>query len=33
MYPGHIENWLDFGYDLLIFLILVAFWLSEPGQI
>ena len=33
MYPGHLENWLDFGHRLLIFLILAAFWLSETGQI
>ena len=33
MYPDHLENWLDFGKRLLIFLILAAFWLSETGQI
>ena len=33
LYPDHLQNWLDYGYDLLIFLILVLFWLSETGQI
>ena len=33
MYPDHLENWLDFGHRLLIFLILAAFWLCETGQI
>ena len=33
MYPDHLENWLDFGHHLLIFLILEAFRLSETGQI
>ena len=33
MYPDHIQNWLDVGYGLLIFLILGLFWLSETGQI
>ena len=33
MYPDHIKNWLDYGYSLLIFLILMLFWLSETGQI
>ena len=33
MYPDHIENWLDFGHRLLIFLIFVAFSLKETGQI
>ena len=29
MYPDHLWNWLYFGHDLLIFLILVAFWLVK----
>ena len=29
----HIQNCLDYGYGLLIFLILALFWLSESGQI
>ena len=33
MHPDHLENWLDFGHCLLIFLILTAFWLIETGQI
>ena len=33
MSPEHLENWLDFGHRLLIFLILEAFWLGETGQI
>ena len=33
MYPDHLENWLDFGHRLLIFLVLAAFWFSETGQI
>ena len=33
MYPAHFENWIDFGHHLLIFIILVAFWLNETGQI
>ena len=33
LYPDHIQNWLDYGYGLVIFLILVLFWLSETGQI
>ena len=28
-----LQNWLDFGHHLLIFLILASFWLSETGQI
>ena len=32
MYPDHLQNWLDFSHGLLIFLILVAFWLSEMGE-
>ena len=33
MYLDHLENWLVYGYGLLIFLILALFWLSETGQI
>ena len=33
LYPDHLQNWLDFGYGLLIFFILVAFWFSETGHI
>ena len=33
LYPDHYQNWLDYGYGLVIFLILVQFWLSETGQI
>ena len=33
MHPDHLQNWLDVGHRLLIFLILAAFWLSETGQI
>ena len=33
MYLDHLQNWLDYGHSLLIFLILVLFWLSERGQI
>ena len=29
----HFQNWLVYGYSLLIFLILAPFWLSETGQI
>ena len=29
----HLQNWLVYGYGLLIFLILALFWLSETGQI
>ena len=32
LYPDHLQNWLDYGYGLVIFLILVLFWLSETGQ-
>ena len=32
-YLFHLHNWLDFGHHLLISLILMAFWLSETGQI
>ena len=33
MYPDHFQNWLDYGYSLLIFLILMLFWLGEMGKI
>ena len=33
LYPDHLQNWLDYGYGLVIFLILALFWLSEMGQI
>ena len=33
LYPDHLQNGLDYGYGLVIFLILVLFWLSETGQI
>ena len=33
MYLDHLQNWLDYGYSLLIFAILALFWLSETGQI
>ena len=33
LYPDHLQNWLDYGHSLVIFLILVLFWLSETGQI
>ena len=35
MYPDCLQNWLDFGHGLLIFLILVQLWLiySETGHI
>ena len=33
LYPDHLQNWLDYGHGLVIFLILVLFWLSETGQI
>ena len=33
LYPDHLQNWLAYGYGLVIFLILVLFWLSETGQI
>ena len=29
LYPDHIQNWLDYGYGLVIFLFLVLFWLGE----
>ena len=33
LYPDHLQNWPDYGYSLVIFLILVLFWLSETGKI
>ena len=33
IYLDHLQNWLVYGYSLLIFLILALFWLSETGQI
>ena len=33
MYLDHLQNWLVYGYGLLIFLILALFWLSETGRI
>ena len=33
MYLDHRQNWLVYGYGLLVFLILALFWLSETGQI
>ena len=33
MYPDNFQNWLDYGYSLYIFLILILFLLSETGQI
>ena len=33
MYPQHIQNGLNFGHGLLIFLVLASILLSETGQI
>ena len=33
MYLDHYQNWQDYSYGLLIFLILPLFWLSENGKI
>ena len=33
MHLDYLQNWLDYGYSLLIFLIFMLFWLSETGQI
>ena len=33
MYLDHLQNWLDYGHGLLIFLLLAPLWLSETGQI
>ena len=33
MHRDHLQNWLDYGLGLLIFLLLAPLWLSETGQI
>ena len=33
VYPDHVQNWLDFGRSVLIFLFWSQFWLSETSQI
>ena len=33
LYPDHLQNRLDYGNGLVIFLILMLFWLSEAGKI
>ena len=33
MYLEHLQNWVDYGYSLLIFLVLALLWLCEMGQI
>ena len=33
IYLGHLQNWLDYGHGLLIFLFLASLWLGEMGQI
>ena len=33
MYLDHLQNWLVYGFSLLIFIILALFWLREMGQI
>ena len=33
MYLDHLQNWLDYGHGLLIFLLLAPLWLSETGRI
>ena len=33
MYLDHLQNWLDYGHDLLIFHLLAPRWLSEMVQI
>ena len=33
MYRDHLQNWLNYGHGLLIFLLLAPLWLSETGQI
>ena len=33
MFRDHLQNWLDFGRALLIFLMMVPLWLSETGHI
>ena len=32
MYPDHLQNWLDLGHSLLIFLFLAPFWLVKGEQ-
>ena len=29
MYPDHLQNWLDYGHGLFIFLLLMSLWLNE----
>ena len=33
MYLDHLQNWLDYGHSLLIFLLLAPVWLRETGEI
>ena len=33
LYPDHLQDWLDYSHDLLIFPFLALFWLSETGRI
>ena len=33
IYADHLQNWLDFSYGLLIFLLLAPLWLGETAQI
>ena len=33
MYLEHLQNWVDYGHSLFIFLILALFWLCDMGQI
>ena len=33
MYPEHLQNWLNLGHGLLIFLLLASLWHSETGRI
>ena len=33
MYLDHVQNWIVYGYGLLIFIILALLLLSETGQI
>ena len=32
LYPGHLQNCLDYGHGLVIFIILALFWLSGKGK-
>ena len=32
MYHDHLQNWLDYGHGLFIFLLLAPVWLSETGK-